>query len=384
MPTTTLHHALRPRHRAVHQVREWISKGRLTDGAVLPSERELAQRLGLARGTVRAALSELTNDGVISLADGGVRRVQGSGRHGLMASTIALLTDSPVLSAPEHVPLGQDSFIQLAVTQALTGIGRHVLNLSPTMLGDDGLKQLIAGRPRGAIAMYAVAASPHGQRVIAALKAAGIATTTHSDAHALRPYDHVTSDQHRGGYDVTRWLLAHGRRRIRCFWRFPAQRDWADDRYAGYAQAMREAGLSPLPALRTPELDIPSNTAEGFTALASALSGFLHQPATLDAKRKPGFDALITATDGHAYQSAAACRRLGLLPGREVLVTGYDHLFPVCPERAFEPNGLAATVDKDNPAMARELVRLLDARLAGQLPAAAQRLVVPHRLIPLT
>jgi DNA-binding LacI/PurR family transcriptional regulator len=383
MPTPPLHHSLRPRQRAAQQVRQWISQGKLGDGAALPSERELAERLGLARGTVRSALADLAEDGLISDSDGGVRRVLAQGRHGLMANTIALLTECPAIPFPERVPLGQDTFIQLAVAQALTVAGRQVMTISPGHLHERALAQLIAARPRGAIATYAIAASPEGQQMLDQFHHAGIATVAHSDAHALRRHDHVTSDQEAGGYDLTRWLIERGRRRIRCFWRFPAQRDWADDRYAGYARAMREAGLSPQPALRTPELTIPYDTADGFTALAAALSAFLQHAATSIAGT-PGFDALLTATDGHAYQTAAACRRIGLIPGRDVLVTGYDDLFDVCPERQFEPDGLAATVDKDNPGMARELVRLLDSRLAGELPTTPQRVVMPHRLIPLT
>jgi DNA-binding LacI/PurR family transcriptional regulator len=362
----------------VHHLRRWIVDGRLSDGDTLPSERTLAGQLGMARGTVRAALDELGREGLISAANEGQRRVQRTGRHGLMANSVALMTDAVAITAPERVPMGMDTFIQLEVLRLLVAAGRHALSIDPTRLAEGGIEQLVAGRPRGVIAMYAVAAGS-GLPQLRRLADAGLAVVAHGDAHALRGTDHVTSDQEQGGYDLTRWLLAQGRRRILCFWRFPAQRDWIDDRYAGYVRAMREAKLKPLPALRTPELTIPGCTAAGFADLSRALSGFLHE--ALSVTGPAAIDAVMTATDGHAYQTAAACRRLGRLPGREILITGYDNLSAACAERAFEPHGLAATVDKDNPAIARTLVELLEARLAGHLPAAGQRRVVPHRLM---
>ncbi len=368
-----------PRQRAVQRVRSWIADGHLSDGDVLPSERTLAEHLGMARGTIRAALDELGRDGLIGGAAHGQRRVQRDGRHGLMANTVALLTDAVSIAAPERIPLGQDSRIQLEVMRRLAGAGRHALTIDPSRLTPDGIDQLIASRPRGAIAMYATAAGSLGQQQLRRLADDGLAVVAHGDVHALRGTDHVTSDQEQGGYDLTRWLLAHGRRRILCFWRFPAERDWINDRYAGYVRAMREAKLKPLPALRTPELVIPSDTADGFADLSRALSGFLHE--ALSVSGPSAIAAVMTATDGHAYQTAGACRRMGRMPGRDVLITGYDHLSSACAERAFEPHGLAATIDKNNADIAAALVELLDARLAGTLPASGQRRVVPHRLI---
>ena len=277
--------------------------------------------------------------------------------------------------------MGQDTFIQLDLVRRLTGSGRHVLTVDPARLDAAGADQLIASRPRGAIATYAVAAAAERQDLLHRLVSGSVPVVAHGDARALRTIDHVTSDQEQGGYDLTRWLIAQGRRRILCFWRFPAERDWINDRYAGHLRAMREAKLKPLPALRTPELTIPSDRADSFAALSRALSGFLHEPL---AAKGNAIDALMTATDGHAFQTAAACRLLGRTPGRDVLVTGYDHLGASCAEQAFEPSGLAATLDKDNPAIAAALITLLDARIANTLPAAPQRVVVPHRLIPLT
>ncbi len=51
-----------------------IASGRLIDGEKLPPEREMSERLGIATGTLRKALSELQSRGMLE-------RVQGSGNY---------------------------------------------------------------------------------------------------------------------------------------------------------------------------------------------------------------------------------------------------------------------------------------------------------------
>jgi len=60
------------------QVREWlirnIASGRLVDGEKLPPERDMAEELGIAVGTLRKALAKLVDRGMLE-------RVQGSGNY---------------------------------------------------------------------------------------------------------------------------------------------------------------------------------------------------------------------------------------------------------------------------------------------------------------
>jgi DNA-binding LacI/PurR family transcriptional regulator len=64
-----------------------------------------------------------------------------------------------------------------------------------------------------------------------------------------------------------------------------------------------------------------------------------------------------------------------------VLIAGYDNYFDHCGERRFEPQVPAATMDKQNDLMGREMVRLLLDRAGGKLPPGPQLRAVPPRLV---
>ncbi|WP_413804243.1 GntR family transcriptional regulator [Streptomyces sp. OE57] len=57
--------AMQPYQRIAQDVRDQIRLGRLKGNDKLPSTRELADRFGVAPGTVQRALAELRSDGVI-------------------------------------------------------------------------------------------------------------------------------------------------------------------------------------------------------------------------------------------------------------------------------------------------------------------------------
>ena len=56
--------------RLAARLRQAIHQGRLSVGAVLPPERELAQSLGVSRQTVRKAVDELTREGLLAARQG--------------------------------------------------------------------------------------------------------------------------------------------------------------------------------------------------------------------------------------------------------------------------------------------------------------------------
>jgi DNA-binding LacI/PurR family transcriptional regulator len=75
----------------------------------------------------------------------------------------------------------------------------------------------------------------------------------------------------------------------------------------------------------------------------------------------------------------AALRLLGLVPGVDVCVTGYDAYWWQAPMREHCPDPPWATIDKGNQQLGVACVDLLLARIAGTLPATAQRRVIAPR-----
>ena len=87
--------AYSPAEQATLRLRQWIESGLLPAGKRLPSERDLADRLGVSRAAVRAGFVVLEQEGLVQSSPRRARRVRpragGSANAGLMTRTIAAL-----------------------------------------------------------------------------------------------------------------------------------------------------------------------------------------------------------------------------------------------------------------------------------------------------
>jgi DNA-binding LacI/PurR family transcriptional regulator len=364
-----------PRAQVLNTMRAWIEQGRFTSGQALPSERDLAQELRVARVTVRSALAELAREGLLDTAFRRKPRVAGLAGGGLMAKTVAVL--SIVGRERRQAKPVYDEFIQNECSRLVEEAGLHVLTLNPQALLAGGLAHLLAQRPCGVLVSHDIGEFEAGQRLIAACAAAGIAVVAYGYSTQLVHCDVVTADQDAGCAELTRWLLARGHRRILRLWRIASTPNWLEYRNAGYERAMRAAGLEPLPAVYVPEAPGAKSGRELFDARVRTIAGFLVEhlcgPAPID--------AVMATTDPHAYQVAAALRLFGRRPNEDIAIVGYDHTWKHYQLHQWEAEGPLATVDKRDTRIAEEMVGLLLDRLAGRLPAAPQRRTVRGDLV---
>lgn len=129
-----------PLYQQVKQyLEELIASGRMTPGDRLPSERELEEKFGVSRITVRRALQEMTNEERIS-------RIPGKGSFLLepkVEPLTALTSFSENMRAQGRVPSYRDTTTeivtapgQVAATLNLAN-GERVLNLFRLMLADE-------------------------------------------------------------------------------------------------------------------------------------------------------------------------------------------------------------------------------------------------------
>ena len=261
--------------------------------------------------------------------------------------------------------------------RAVRDAGYHVLELDAGRLVQLGAGVLVRESPLGVLVSRIAGESVIGVELIGALKAVGLTVVAYGDNEGLAEFDRVTSDHAGGAYELTKWLIARGRRRIVRVWpSADVTAGWLAARDEGHARAMREAGLEPVAPIR-----FSVREADGarhvFEEDNRVMAGFLLEHARAD----PPLDAAMVVSDRVIFNVAAACRLMKMEPGRDVSIVGYDNYWESCAERAWEPHTPAATVDKRNRDLGAEMVQLMFARSEGRLPPAPQLRLLEPRVI---
>lgn len=378
----------RPRARAIRDLREWIAKGQLRTGDVLPSEEKLADRLKVARMTLRAALKQLELDGLV-VQRGRYRVVAEASAPAVTTSrSIAILSGEPRMNPATTRQPGWDHFVLLSAVDTIRAAGLNALWLQSGKWDETEIRALVAERARGLMVFRYAFRTDVGQRLVSAAQKAGIPTVIYGFEDGMPACDSVSSDHVLGQYLVTRHLLERGRRRILRFWKgVPAEMDanlerpnWLRRRDEGYERALKEAGLSVLDSVEYRSPISSGASARGFAMEARLAAGFLIEHLT----GPDPVDAIVCNTDGATGVVAAACELLGKKPNVDVLIAGYDNYFRETPEQAFYPFAPCATVDRNNLQVGQELAGLLLARMNGELSAEPQHRLVTPTLIPTT
>lgn len=387
--TAAQHRSCPSRDSAVESLRMWIRSGRLLPGAPLPSERDLAKRLSVARGTVRAALKELESGGLIENGPGRVRCVaarlpEGDGpaasvdasRHifqGAVAvvSVIPPTTNHHIARTAEQRQI-HDNLIHFLDQKALAP-----LLLNPDRFAREGMQTLVDMHPAGLMLIYDPSDDMETVAALRVMQEAGIPVIVHGNRACHRFCDRVYHDHAAGQYEITKWLIDRGCRRILRLWRAGEECWWMPLRNAGYERAMAEAELEALPSVTTICESKENHDRATFDNEVRAIAGFLPEYVANGGK----VDAIVTSTDGHARQIAAALRLYGIEPNRDILLAGYDNTWWEQPEDNYEPVRPAVTLEKRNDLTARALVDLLTERIEGNVPDAAQERRVPGELI---
>ncbi len=303
--------------------------------------------------------------------------------NAILARTIVLVSEFELRPSEFHLSSGWDASILLAAVESFHAAGYSALLTHPKRFAEASAESIASVRPAGVMLTYGPGASSHGQALLAACRNIGVPAVVYGDAPELADHDRVRSDHARGAYELTRWLISQGRRRILPFWRMSQTPGWLAAREAGYRAAMADAGLEPLPAVRTPDLTdffwSQSQTEADFLSAVRVLLGFL-----IDSVGGPDpVDAIMTATDPHAVQVMAALRLLGKQPGRELPVVGYDNTYRDIAEYQWQKTPPAATVDRNVQAIARQMTALLLDRINGSAPPQPRQCdIQPTLIIP--
>ncbi len=368
--------------RALKGLSRTFASGRLGAGEYLPSERALAKDVGVARGTLRAALDSLARSGVIRASGGRWVLLKHDAEASLMAHTIGILTvwDEQPLGGKASGSGGWERYVAIGAADAVRAAGLHTLALYPERLTTGQIRRLLQDLPRGIVVSTRAQGLPEGRAVLEALAGARANVVVYGNAPEVAAYPRVASDHADGAYQLTRWLIVQGRRRILRVWPDAELLPyWLRARDAGYERAMREAGLDPLPPVGLPVVQVPGNDEALFSSAVRTVAGHLFERL----QGSQAADALMADTDGNIFTFAAACRLLGKRVHEDVAVVGYDNYWAESPLRRIVDDVPAATIDKLNRKIGNELVRvLLDRDVQNGMPAPDLRLVKPRLVVP--
>jgi LacI family transcriptional regulator len=174
--------------------------------------------------------------------------------------------------------------------------------------------------------------------------------------------DVVRCDSERGAYEMTRFLLSLGHRRIAML-TGPEGVSTARDRVTGYARALSEAGLAV-----EDEIVMHGDFAQA--------SGYQMAQRVLSLPQRP--TALFAANNFIAAGAFRALRDAGLNVPDDISMATFDDLPTVL---AVEP--FMTVVEQPAYEMGYQATELLFARLAGggQAPAACQEVILPTQVI---
>ena len=190
-----------------HQLKQWLAarivSGELPPGTQLPGDNELSERLGVSRGVVRQALSDLRHDGLIERARGrGTFVAQPKTAQGLIGSLRGLAEDaafrgqrveSIVLRAQETEADGAVAeklalppggrVVELERLRSLDG---EPWVLTVTCLPAERVPGLLEHDLGGTASLYRILREQYGLQVVSATRHVEAAVTDAREAHLLR------------------------------------------------------------------------------------------------------------------------------------------------------------------------------------------------------
>lgn len=374
-------------------LRRQIEEGELKPGDRLPSRNKIRELHNLAQPTIERALAILEREGLVMrrerqgvfVAERSATPVSnGAETDRVAARTIGIFTVNDGRVGPNHVQMGWSDYITQGALAACRDLGKHALLLDPERIEEEDLRELLDSPPLG----FVFAMAPHNtqferfERLLQMLKRSGQPVVVFGNETGFEAFDRVACHHEAGCYALTKWLIERGCERILPFWPpMEPGSHWLRERLEGYRRAMTEAGLEPLPVRSVPMRHspfAPDMTPEAFEATARHKVGYLAD--YLGARRN--CDAILEVTDGEVCSTIAACRLLGCEPNEDVLIAGYDNYWRDAFEVRFEPTPPIATVDKHNWLTGSELVKVLMARVAGELPSEPQLHWIEPTVIP--
>jgi len=209
-------------------------------------------------------------------------------------------------------------------SEILSGIGEQVRELGYDMLlifkkpeDDNGYIDLFRSQKVDACILLGTTDTPEEREALKELKEANHPFCLVNQHFEGEGFLEVDADHEQGAYEAVNHLLAVGYRNI-AFLNGPPGYSNSRDRLKGYIRAMSGAGIFD----QTAEMEkaVPAEWLE--TGNYSRTSGY--EAAFRFHRRLERIDAVFAANDRMGIGLIQGFRELGIIPGRDIAIVGYD------------------------------------------------------------
>ncbi len=317
-PFTLAHESALPLHRQLlNELRHAILTGELKPHDQLPGELELVGQLGISRATIRRAWESALEEGLLY-------RVAGKGTYvsdlqpslpkrkivGFLVPGFHSAFDSQLLAGAENVLRSQGYGVLFACTERDVDEENRLLR----EMCDDGVA--------GLLIWPAITPVTNGRYLLTAQSRLPIVLLDRPLPGLALPC--VTSHNYLGGMEATHHLLALGHREI-VFLASPLLDVWpVAERFRAYQEAMRSAGLEPLPPLLIGPREEMRVDAVRYSVTEAYASEISDLAAALARPGRP--TAIFAMNDLIALLTVIAAGQAGLRVPHDLSVIGFDNL----------------------------------------------------------
>lgn len=209
-------------------------------------------------------------------------------------------------------------------SEILNGIGEQVRELGYDMLlifrkpgVDNGYMDLFRSQKVDGCILLGTTDSPAERKALKELEAAGYPFCLVNQHFEGEHFCEVDADHEQGAYEAVRHLLDEGYRRI-AFLNGPPEFSNSMDRLRGYVRAMTEAGIF------QPGNDINASVPREWMEAGNYSRTSGYEAASRFFRNKDQIDAVFAANDRMAIGLMQGFRDLGMQPGRDIAIAGYD------------------------------------------------------------
>ena len=356
-----------------------IDRGELKSGQILPTEQALAAICNVSQPTVNREIKRMLADGILAIDRNG-ERIIAARRGGLLSRTVVVCTNYAQVETESSRSMSLDAWVinlELMTERHLVALGYMSWRVPSRAFSEREIGMLGRDAPCGAILFADGIDAVVTRAMSGAFASAGVSLVVHGPPQEHPGLDVVNSDHEAGGAMAAGWLAAHGCRRLIAQQTGPSSTPlprWFAGRLAGMRRGAIEAGLAePAPLFEPAGIQGSFGQRGRFDAeaelMAEAIRKHLAGPLPL---------GILALSDGDVPRLWTAVRHLGLRPGHDILVAGYDGYWADLLERQWEPTPPSVSVDKRHAELGEQLAKTLDWRLrdsSGALPR--QVLVTP-------